>query len=191
MLGNIRRVVSAHILVVVTAVAFISFVGGVFYAYYSETEKTTADEPLPTPTFPPTPDAPIAPAPRPLARGEEAREADSLARYEDRNVFLAESGISTMGSIVEFTDDMFIQLPEDAYVKSIILVSICFEEDCIAPPVYVIVRGESEAYVKTNGYIWRMTVDENEPDTFDFLRDLDPDSYELLQANAGVSEDPE
>ena len=187
MVGNIRRFVPAHILVVVAVVAVISFVGGVFYAYYYETEKIAADV-LPTPAFmpPPPPDAPIAPI-RPHTPEEEESEE---RRRESQSVSEPASGPATMGKTIEVGDE-FIKLPKDAYIKRHVIFGTCLTDSCPEPPYYVIVLGDAKVILETDGDIWQMTVDENEPDAFDFLRHLNPDSYDLLQANAGVSEDSE
>ena len=52
----------------------------------------------------------------------------------------------------------------------------------------MIVRGDSEVILETDGDIWRMTVDENHPEAFDFLGDLLPESDELWSGSEGTSE---
>ena len=181
MLRNIRRVVPAYLLVIVAAVAFVSFVGGVFYSYYSESQSVTADT-LPTPPSPP--DAPLAPYTPLTPEEEEAYER----RRESNSVSEPASGPATAGSTIGFDDGSSIKLPEDAYIDGYILFGTCLMDNCPEPPYYVIVRGNSEVILETDGDIWRMTVDENHPDAFNFLGDLLPESDELWSGSAGASE---
>ncbi|MDE2688790.1 MAG: hypothetical protein OXI16_15030 [Chloroflexota bacterium] len=172
MLRNIRRIVPAYLLVIMAAVAFVSFVGGVFYSYYSESQRVTADT-LPTPPSPP--DAPLAPYTPLTQEEEEALER----RRESNSVRTHTSGPSTAGSTIGFDDGSSINLPEDAYIKRHVLFGTCLTDNCPEPPYYVIVRGDSKLILETDGDIWRMTVDENNPEAFDFLGDLLPESDEL------------
>ena len=180
MLRNIRRVVPAYLLVIVATVALVSFVGGVFYSYYSESQSVTGDT-LPTP--PPPPDAPY-PVPTLTPEEEEARER----RRESNSVSEPASGPATAGSTIGFEDGSTIKLPEDAYIDGYILFGTCLTDNCPEPPYYVIVRGNSEVILETDGDIWRMTVDENHPEAFDFLGDLLPESDALRSGSAGASE---
>ena len=181
MLRNIRRVVPAYLLVIIAAVAFVSFVGGVFYSYYSD-ETVTADT-SPTPILPPLPLTPY-PVPTLTPEEEEARER----HRESNSVRTKTSGPSTAGSTIGFDDGSTIKLPEDAYIDGYILFGTCLTDNCPEPPYYVIVRGDSEAIIETDGDIWRMTVDENHPDAFDFLGDLLPEFDELWSGSTGASE---
>ena len=182
MLRNIRRIVPAHLLVIVAAVAFVSFVGGVFYSYYFENQSVPANTP-PTPTPPSPPDAPLAPY-TPLAPEEEAAREQ---RRESQSVSEPAEGLATMGKTIE-VGDRFIKLPEDAYIAKHILFGICPSDvDCPQPPFYVIVRGDSEIYLETDGDIWQMTVDENHPGAFNFLGDLLPESAEFWSGTTGSS----
>ncbi|MXY46737.1 MAG: hypothetical protein F4Y44_07080 [Chloroflexi bacterium] len=180
MLRNIRRIVPAYLLVIMAAVAFVSFVGGVFYSYYLDDETVTADTP-PTPILPPLPTTPY-PVPTLTQEEEEALER----RRESNSVSEPTSGPATAGSTVGFEDGSSIKLPEDAYIKRHVIFGTCLTNNCPEPPYYVIVRGDSKLIIETDGDIWRMTVDENHPDAFNFLGDLLPESDELRSSSMGA-----
>ena len=182
MLRNIRRVAPTHILVIVVVVAFVSFVGGVFYSYYLGDYTITADTP-PTSNPPPPPDAPLATA-RPLTP-EEATAYER--RRENQSVSEPASGPATMGKTIEVGDGT-VKLPEDAYIKRHVIFGTCLTDSCPEPPFYVIIRGNSKVILETDGDIWQMTVDEMHPDAFDFLGDLLPESDEEWSAITGASE---